>query len=203
MDMGLSTGARHGNTLWGSAVGSSQGDNPWGCSMGPGLRGRGTKAARLRGRAIILFHTPLLPLGPKELWKHHGGGPGLCWGMYFVQPPSCGVDFALFFLCSLLLCPKTIFLPPAAAATPGPVSASSHSLPLLATLPLLHGKCHCGGFGPCARWLLAPGRCRPHQSCSRRDPAAPLCPGVGPEAIPLFPTGVERPALSHSSLWTV
>lgn len=134
----------------------------------------------------------MLPPDPKELWKHHGGGPGLCWGMYFVQPPSCGVDFALFFLCSLLLCPKTIFLPPAAAATPGPVSASSHSLPLLATLPLSHGKCHCGGFGPCARWLLAPGRCRPHQSCSRRDPAAPLCPGVGPEAIPLFPTGAER-----------
>lgn len=100
------------------------------------------------------------------------------------QPPSC----SLFFLCSLFLSPKTLFLPPATAAAPGAVSASSHSLALLATLPLSDGKCHCGGFGA---QHPVPGACWP-LSGSEPSPQPPLCPGVGPEAIPLSPTGVVR-----------
>lgn len=125
MDVGLSTGARHGNTLWGPAVGSSQGDNPWGLPMGPGLRGGWDKGSWAEGPD---YH-PSPPHSHCCSWalKNDGnimvGVLGCAGGCAWCcpQPLSCGVDFALFFLSSLLLSPKTIFLPPATAAAPGPV----------------------------------------------------------------------------------
>lgn len=70
MSHGLSTRARHGNTLWGTSCGIQL----WGQSlrvpMGPGLRRRGTKAARLRGRAtILLLPTPTAAPGPQRMME--------------------------------------------------------------------------------------------------------------------------------------
>lgn len=101
------TGATHGNTLWGPAVGSSQRDNPCGVPMGPGLRDVADKGSQAEGQGYHSSppHSHCCPWAPKNDGNIMVGVLGCAGGCAwcFSQPPSCRVDFALFFLCFYFL----------------------------------------------------------------------------------------------------
>lgn len=106
--------------------------------------------------------------------------------------PPCPAGWVLLFSSSA----HFYFLPKAASChlqalpPPAAVSASSHSLPLLATVPLLDGKCHHGVFGPpppgTPRQVAAGPvwvRAIPTRAAAGGTPRPPLHPGLVPEAV--------------------
>ena len=181
--------------------------------MGPGRGGVGQRQPGWGGRNTV----PLLPPPAAALQTLARGTTGTPrWGSWGAlgegcsvlprPPPSRQAGFALFFLRSLLLSPKSLFLPPANAAAPG------HRLGFL---PLPSSPRHGSPFG----WQMSPrgfwnphpvpdgcwphaGPCPPHRSCCRRHPAATSAPRFGPRGRlsvpPGWAVGLRLPRLTHT-----
>lgn len=183
-------GTSCGDQLQGPAMEPIPGGCPW--ALAVGVWGRGSRA----GGAETPSRSSPLPLPPCRLWpggqrEHHDGGPGVLWvrgARCCPDPPHPARQVLPFsFSAHFYFLPKASschlqMLPP-----PATVSASSHSLPLLATVPLSDGKCHRGVFGtptPC-RMAAGPMRVRalPTGAAAGGTPQPPLHPGLGPEAV--------------------